>query len=206
MQNVFHLFLIFLVQIFLLDCYPPSWIRELPTQPQSASDAELDGIFEKRLPPLSPLTSVYYKEKHSEILKFNAKEKSFQKIYIREIEDGGIFRRIRIEGSGKYRSKGNWVLLITENIDSEESVWKDGRQISSQKSSDLGSSSRKLLYHYDRGSDSVIPMIYDSGYGEKPFGVVDGTKNPHSEDDHFQISRRNYSRKEYQGHAYYKAK
>ncbi len=205
MQKPLKLFLILISISICIGCYPPSWIRELPSEAQELPDAELDGIFEKKLPPFSPLTSVYYKEKHSEKLKFNVLEKSFQKSYFREIEDDGIFRRIRIEGKGKYKSKGNWVLLITEKVEMEESVWKGDKQISTT-GPQIVSSSHKLLYHFAKNSNSIIPMIYEAGYKEKSFGVVDGTKTPYAEDESFRIARRNFSLKEYQGHAYFKVK
>lgn len=206
MRKLVHTFLIFSALLQALNCYPPSWIRKLPTEPQTAPDVVLDGKFEKRLPPFSPLTSVHYVERQSEILYFDRSEKSFRKIYSREIEEGLLVRKIRVEGKGKYESRGNWVLLRTDSIESEETVWKNGKQISSGKVPDLVSASHTLLYHFDPASSSLVPLVYESGYREKPFGVVEGTQRPYAEDERFFISRRNYSRKEYQSHAYFQVK
>ncbi|TGK04310.1 hypothetical protein EHQ53_02750 [Leptospira langatensis] len=190
---------------YLLNCYPPSWIRELPTSEQTVADVQLQGLYEKRLPPYSPYTSVLYRENHSENLRFDKATKSFRKFYTREIEEKGLVQKFRVVGEGKYRSKGNWVLLTTEKIESEESVWKNGQQISGTGVNTVASS-HKLLYHYDASSDSLIPMINETGYREKAFGVVDGTQTPYAEDELFRLSRRNYTLKEYQGHAYFRSK
>ncbi|EMK01893.1 MULTISPECIES: hypothetical protein [unclassified Leptospira] len=189
----------------IIGCFPPSWIRELPERPESSNDIVLKGIYNKNLPPFSPLTSVTYKENQTERLEFSHSEKTFQKYYFREIEEKGEIRRIKIEGTGQYESRGNWLLLETRKIKKEESVWKDGKQISGPEINFL-ETSHKLLYHYDPSNDSLIPMIYESGYREKPFGVVEGTNSPYAEDEFFRIARRNYSKKEYQGHAYFKVK
>ncbi|TGL59591.1 hypothetical protein [Leptospira sarikeiensis] len=205
MKSKLRTFGILILFLSFVYCFPPSWIRHLPEQPESSSDTFLKGRYAKKLPPFSPLTSTSYKENQSEILHFSDLKKSFQKTYLREIEEKGTVRRIRIDGSGTYESRGNWLLLLTEKIRKEESVWKDGKQISETEINSL-ESSHKLLYHYDSSNDTLIPMIYESGYREKPFGVVEGTKKPYEEDELFRISRRNYSKKEYQGHAYYKVK
>ncbi|WP_108927467.1 hypothetical protein [Leptospira johnsonii] len=203
MKDILAILRILVLLSFSFGCFPPSWIRELPEKPESSSDIILKGIYAKKLPPFSPFTSVTYKENQSERLEFSNSEKSFQKYYLREIEEKGEIRRIQIEGSGTYESRGNWLLLITQKIKKEESIWKDGKQILRQEINFL-ESSHKLLYHYDPSNDSLIPMIYESGYREKPFGVVEGTNTPYAEDELFRISRRNYSKKEYQGHAYFK--
>ncbi|TGJ99743.1 hypothetical protein EHO59_15390 [Leptospira semungkisensis] len=202
---MFRILWILLLPYFTLNCYPPSWVRELPKTPQTSVDAELQGSYEKRLPPYSPYTSVSYRENHSENLKFDKTTRSFRKHYEREIEEKGLIHKFRVVGKGKYKSKGNWVLLQTEKIESEESVWKNGKQIS-RTGVNTVASSHKLLYHYDASSDSLIPMLYETGYREKSFGVVDGTKTPYAEDELFRLSRRNYTLKEYQGHAYFKSK
>ncbi|MEI7011701.1 hypothetical protein [Leptospira licerasiae] len=205
MKDILAFLRILVLLSFFSGCFPPSWIRELPQRPESSSDIFLSGVYNKKLPPFSPLTSVTYKEKQSERLEFSNSEKTFQKYYMREIEEKGVTRRIQIEGSGKYESRGNWILLTTQKIKKEESVWKDGKQISGPEINFL-ETSHKLLYHYDPANGSVIPMIYESGYREKPFGVVEGTNTPYAEDELFRISRKNYSKKEYQGHAYYKVR
>lgn len=205
MKDLLTVFRILVFLSLFIGCFPPSWIRELPEKPESPNDITLKGIYSKKLPPFSPLTSVTYKENQAERLEFSNSEKSFQKYYLREIEEKGEIRRIQIEGSGKYESRGNWLLLNTQKIKKEESVWKDGKQISGPEIN-LLETSHKLLYHYDPSNDSLIPMIYESGYREKPFGVVEGTNTPYAEDELFRISRRNYSKKEYQGHAYFKVR
>ncbi|TGM11314.1 hypothetical protein EHQ81_16670 [Leptospira selangorensis] len=205
MKGILTVLRIFVFLFVLTGCFPPSWIRELPERPESSSDITLKGIYSKKLPPFSPLTSTSYKENQSEKLEFSNSEKSFKKYYLREIEEKGEIRRIQIEGSGKYESRGNWLLLNTQKIKKEESVWKDGKQISGPEINFL-ETSHKLLYHYDPSNDTLIPMIYESGYREKPFGVVEGTNIPYAEDELFRIARRNYSKKEYQGHAYFKVR
>ncbi|EPG75397.1 putative lipoprotein [Leptospira fainei serovar Hurstbridge str. BUT 6] len=195
------------ISVFILlgACFPPAWIRELPPDRQTAKDAVLSGTYSKKLPGLSPLTSLTYIEKHSESIEFSEKDKTFRKTYIREVEEGNKFRRIRIDGKGTFETRGNWVLLTTSSIETEENTWEGGKSLRSSGASNV-SSSYKLLYHYDRESETIIPMVYETGYKEKPFGVVEGIRTPYAEDEAFRISRRNYSKKEYQNHAYFKNK
>ncbi|EQA43410.1 putative lipoprotein [Leptospira broomii serovar Hurstbridge str. 5399] len=189
----------------LISCFPPTWIRELPSDKQTANDVILSGTYSKKLPGFSPLKSLTYVEKHSESIEFSEKDKTFRKTYIREIEEGNKFRRIRIDGKGTFETKGNWVLLRTSSIETEENTWERGKPLQSSGTSNT-LSKYKLLYHYDRESETIIPMVYETGYKEKPFGVVEGIRTPYAEDEAFRISRRNYSRKEYQSHAYFKNK
>ncbi|EQA37113.1 putative lipoprotein [Leptospira inadai serovar Lyme str. 10] len=193
------------VLILLAACFPPAWIRELPSDKQTASDVILSGTYSKRLPGLSPLTSLTYIEKHSESIEFSEKDKTFRKTYIREIEDGNKFRRIRIDGKGTFETRGNWVLLTTSSIETEENTGERGKPLQSSGVSNV-SSEYRMLYHYDRESETIIPMLYETGYKEKPFGVAEGIRTPYAEDEAFRISRRNYSKKEYQNHAYFKNK
>ncbi|TGK13852.1 hypothetical protein EHO60_00400 [Leptospira fletcheri] len=187
----------------LVACFPPAWIRELPAQKQSLPDAVLSGTFRKNIPGMSPLTSLGYIENHSEFIEFSDVEKTFRKTYNREIEEGNKFRQMRVEGKGRFKTKGNWVLLMTESLIIEESVWEKGKkpETSGAKTS---RSNHRLLYHYDPNSLSLIPMLYETGYKEKPFGVVEGIRVPYSEDEAFRIARKNFAKKEYQTHAYYK--
>ncbi|WP_243393424.1 hypothetical protein [Leptospira perolatii] len=136
-----------------------------------------------------------------EKIKFNPVENTFVKTYVREVIDGNKFRRINLEGRGSYEVQGNWILLSTSEIETTEENWKFG-ETSKFSTKTMKSSSHRLLYHFDPLSDSIIPMLYETGYDEKPFGVVEGTRIPYSENEAFQISRKNYASKEYQSHVY----
>ena len=104
---------------------------------------------------------------------------------------------MQITGKGIYQTKGNWILLHTNELKKWESDQKPDDTFKKFE--------HKLLYYYDKKNDVILPMIYDVAYQEKNFGVRDGVNTPYDETDkNFLKHLRIYTYKDYQPHAYFK--
>lgn len=116
----------------------------------------------------------------------------------REVKDVNEYTTHIVSGKGKYAVSGNWVLL--ETIEKGETAFQGNGEAFQIEYLPF---SHKLLYHYDTSSKTLVPLLYESGYKEKTYGLLDGVSQPYLEDKYFQIARRNFLRKEFQFHAYF---
>lgn len=180
-----------------LFCYGKGWIRKLPDR-EYVQNQSVHGTFEKRTNPKSAMNSRFHKNEWKEWITFDSRTDAFEKTYLRVdfFGDRKIFKKII--GRGKYQTKGNWIILNTEEI----------ARFNSEGEENIGfkNYSHAMLYHFDKNSDTIIPMAYESGYEEKSFGVIDGVKTPYEEDKYFFQSRRIYTLKDFQPHAYFRVK
>lgn len=178
-------------------CSNREWIRNLPDR-EFSRDAIINGSFERHTNPKSAINSRFHKNEWREWIVFDNNSGKFEKIYLRVDYFGDSKNLKKIIGRGNYKIKGNWVILNTlekaeVNQDNEsEIVFKDFPH--------------SLLYHYDKKSETIIPMQYESGYTEKKFGVIDGVRFAYMEDEYFFLSRKIYTSKDFQSHAYHRVK
>lgn len=183
--------------IFTIFCSRKDWIRKLPDKDYS-KDQIINGTFIRHTNPKSAINSTFHKNHWNEKILFDKNIGKFEKIYERTDIMGNEKKYLQIRGRGNFYVKGNWIILKTEEIAETNSEDTDSLRFDFKK--------HDLLYHYDENTQTIIPMIYESGYIEKPFGVMDGVKLPYMEDKYFYISRKNFLLKDFQSHAYFQVK
>lgn len=172
-----------------------SWIRELPKS-TNTKNVELSGKYERRTNTKASLTSVYSKNIWTEYIIFGHEKKDEFFKYYESIDTKGISKTIKIIlGKGIYQVSGDWILLTT--FKKKECI--------NQKESDVDwtNFNHKLLYHYDKKTRTIIPMLYETGYVESNFGVKDGVSEANANSEIFHSYRKIYTEKEYHSHAYY---
>lgn len=186
--------MVFTTLILFFSYCKEDWIRKLPPD-EKKTQINIQGVWAKKAMPISPINSNYYKNEWKEEIEFHSN--TFIKKYesIDKIGDKKI--QTKVVGKGEYKTKGNWILLITKQIK---------RWSSDQNSNDsFQDFDHKLLYYYDKKNNVILPMIYDVAYKEKNFGVRDGVNTPYDENDkNFLKYIKIYTYKEYQAHAYFK--
>ena len=179
-----------------LSCSSKEWYRELPKEASQAQPILL-GVYVKKLPSLAPMRSAHIFHEHSEKI-YIQKDGTFRREYISKWTEGIHSRSIFIQADGNYLQKGNWVLLITKT-----------RKIQERKDFELENervldSETRLIYYLWKKGKVLVPMIYETGYREKNFGVKDGLKVPFDELSlEFQRYLQFYTYEEFQSHAYF---
>ena len=186
----------FFIGFIFQNCYP-SWIQSLPDR-EYKENASVKGIWEKRTNARSAMNSSFHKNIWTERIEFDVPVAGeFRKTYEKKDIFGEKIFEKKVTGFGKYQVKGNWVLLLTTELQTEE---MESGIIPNRK---IENYHYPLLYHYDKETLTIIPMIYDTAYERKNFGVKDGVDIPYNEDKNFLIYRKAYLQKEFQSHAYY---
>ncbi|TGK35155.1 hypothetical protein EHQ12_14955 [Leptospira gomenensis] len=192
------LFRFFLI-LFLSQCASSSWIRTLPYSGSEISLATIPaGLYVRNRPERSHRNTLYYKNIVHENILLNSGTGRFEKSTRREIKDKNEYRTTIVVGKGIYSVSGNWVLLETqEKAELSYSGNSEPFQV------EYAPFSHKLLYHYDSETKTLVPLLYETGYEEKSYGLLDGMSAPYAEDRFFAIARRNLLKKEFQFHAYF---
>ncbi|XDD51971.1 hypothetical protein AB3N59_08810 [Leptospira sp. WS92.C1] len=184
----------------LVNC-TPAWIRELPPpglSKESDSDKIPKGVYVRNRPERSHGNTLYYKNTIQERILLNGEDHTFEKFTRREIKDESTYTTQIVNGKGKFSIRGNWLLL--ETLEKGEVLFQGNAEVFQIEYKPFR---HKLLYHYDSSSKTLVPLLYESGYLEKTFGLLDGVNQPYVEDKYFQIARKNFLRKEFQFHAYF---
>nr|WP_243399438.1 hypothetical protein [Leptospira ellisii] len=156
------------------------------------------GMYVRNRPERSNRNTLFYKNLVHENILLNPETKTFEKSSRREIKDKNEYVTRIVVGKGTYSISGNWVLLET----------KEKGEISFPGNSEAfrieyAPFSHKLLYHYDSSTKTLVPLLYETGYEEKTYGLMDGMSSPYVEDRFFLVARRNLLKKEFQFHAYF---
>ncbi|PJZ29322.1 hypothetical protein [Leptospira kmetyi] len=192
----------FLLSVFLVcsGCSSPEWIRELPKDSvQNADTIRIpSGMYVRNRPERSHRNTLFYKNTVQERIFLNGEDGTFEKSMRREVKDVNEYTTHIVSGKGKYIVAGNWVLL--ETLEKGETLFQGNGEAFQIEYAPF---SHKLLYHYDSSSKTLVPLLYESGYREKTYGLLDGVSKPYLEDKYFQIARRNFLKKEFQFHAYF---
>lgn len=189
-----------MVCIHLLNfCSKEDWIRKLP-ETKDKPNVVLSGKWERKTQSRAAMGSIWHKEISKEWIEFDVPQKGeFTKSYSVVNYYGSEKVEEYITGRGKYFVSGNWFLLSTEeqeiiHIDNQTNCCKGYKKFD-----------HKLLYYYDTINNLIIPMLFESGYIEKEYGVKDGVKDPYKEEDeNFKTYIKIYSFKEYHSHSYHK--
>ncbi|PJZ55065.1 hypothetical protein [Leptospira adleri] len=190
---------VFVLLILIAGC-TPNWIRELPAAGPSEKDINSvpGGMYIRNRPERSHMNTLFYKNVVQERIFLNSAERTFEKSMRREVKDKNEYTTYIVSGKGKYSVSGNWVLLETQ--EKGEAEFQGNAEAFEIVYSPF---IHKLLYHYDSSTKTLVPLLYESGYKEKTFGLMDGVSQPYLEDKYFQIARKNFLRKEFQFHAYF---
>ncbi|EMJ95996.1 putative lipoprotein [Leptospira alstonii serovar Pingchang str. 80-412] len=185
---------------FLFFSCSPEWIRKLPPNSVLETDPEKipGGMYVRNRPERSHRNTLFYKNTVQEKIFLNPENRSFEKSMRREVKDVNEYTTHIVSGKGKYSVAGNWVLLET-NQKGETLFQGNGEAFQIE----YRPFHHKLLYHYDSSTKTLVPLLYESGYKEKTYGLLDGVNEPYSEDRYFQIARKNFLKKEFQFHAYF---
>ncbi|MCG6167898.1 hypothetical protein [Leptospira sanjuanensis] len=191
------------VFLFTLSCGAPGWIRQLPPDssdsiPTTGSAKIPGGMYVRNRPERSHRNTLFYKNTVQERIFLNPEDRSFEKSMRREIKDVNEYTTHIVSGKGSYSVSGNWVLL--ETTEKGETFFQGNGEAFEIEYLPFN---HKLLYHYDSSTKTLVPLLYESGYTEKNYGLLDGISKPYLEDRYFQIARRNFLKKEYQFHAYF---
>ncbi|EMM99695.1 hypothetical protein LEP1GSC021_0733 [Leptospira noguchii str. 1993005606] len=185
--------------LILIEC-STSWIRTLP--PNSILETNPEkiprGMYVRNRPERSHINTLFYKNIVQEKILLNAESLTFEKSTKREVKDKNEYTTHIVSGKGKYVVSGNWVLLETYE---KGEVFFQGNRGTFQI--EYFPFYHKLLYHHDPSTKTLVPLLYESGYQEKKYGLLDGIREPYLEDRYFQISRKNFLKKEFQFHAYF---
>ncbi|MBM9578703.1 hypothetical protein JWG45_16270 [Leptospira sp. 201903070] len=183
----------------LIDC-SPRWIRELPANDpiEKIQNTIPGGMYVRNRPERSHRNTLFYKNVVQERIFLNEADRTFEKSMRREVKDKNEYTTYIVIGKGKYSVSGNWVLLETQEK-GEVEFQGNGEAFEIVYSPFI----HKLLYHYDSSTKTLVPLLYESGYREKTFGLMDGVSRPYLEDKYFQIARNNFLKKEFQFHAYF---
>ncbi|MDI7195596.1 hypothetical protein [Leptospira santarosai] len=190
---------IFLASVLFLSC-SPEWIRELPPN----SDLEADsgkipgGTYVRNRPERSHRNTLFYKNTVQERIFLNPEDHTFEKSMRREVKDINEYTTHIVSGKGRYFVSGNWVLL--ETYQKGEAFFQGNGEAFQIEYLPFH---HKLLYHYDSSTKTLVPLLYESGYREKRYGLLDGVSKPYLEDRYFQTARKNFLKKEFQFHAYF---
>ncbi|MBW0434704.1 hypothetical protein DLM76_15360 [Leptospira yasudae] len=191
------------VFLFTLSCGAPEWIRQLPPD-SSDSISTTDsakipgGMYVRNRPERSHRNTLFYKNTVQERIFLNPEDRSFEKSMRREVKDVNEYTTYIVSGKGTYSVSGNWVLFETK--EKGETFFQGNGEAFEIEYLPFN---HKLLYHYDSSTKTLVPLLYESGYTEKKYGLLDGISKPYLEDRYFQIARRNFLKKEYQFHAYF---
>ncbi len=185
--------------LILIEC-STSWIRTLP--PNSILETNPEkiprGMYVRNRPERSHINTLFYKNIVQEKILLNAENLTFEKSTKREVKDKNEYTTHIVSGKGKYVVSGNWVLL--ETYEKGEVFFQGNRETFQIEYFPFY---HKLLYHHDPSTKTLVPLLYESGYQEKKYGLLDGIREPYLEDRYFQISRKNFLKKEFQFHAYF---
>lgn len=180
----------------LISCNRQEWIRKLP--PEHKKPVKIQGRWARNTKPKSPINSFWYKNNWSEEIYFDRPKKGyFIKLYKNTNKYGSRIVVQIITGRGKYTISGNWLLLHTTEREIIEK--KDDKSCCSG----FESFEHRLLYYYHREQKALLPMLYETGYTESNYGVVDGCSKPYQVDENFRTYLQIYSQKEYHSHAYF---
>ncbi|RHX90569.1 hypothetical protein [Leptospira stimsonii] len=185
--------------LLLADC-SPRWIRELPIDSSGGKNENLipGGLYVRNRPERSHRNTLFYKNVVQERIFLNPENHTFEKSMRREVKDKNEYTTYIVSGKGKYSVSGNWILL--ETLEKGEVEFQGNAEAFEIVYSPF---IHKLLYHYDSSTKTIVPLLYESGYKEKTFGLMDGVNKPYLEDQYFQIARKNFLKKEFQFHAYF---
>ncbi|WP_332460800.1 hypothetical protein [Leptospira ainazelensis] len=175
-------------------------MRELPSEAFTEKNIKSipGGMYVRNRPERSHRNTLFYKNTVQERIFLNSADRTFEKSMRREIKDKNEYTTYIVIGKGKYSVSGNWVLL--ETLEKGEVEFQGNAEAFEIVYSPF---IHKLLYHYDSSTKTLVPLLYESGYKEKTFGLMDGVSRPYLEDKYFQIARNNFLRKEFQFHAYF---
>ncbi|TGM10329.1 hypothetical protein EHQ76_00165 [Leptospira barantonii] len=191
--------LLLYVCLFCCGC-STEWIRELPKDSdQTVNSIRVpSGMYVRNRPERSHRNTLFYKNTVQERIFLNGDDGTFEKSMRREVKDVNEYTTHIVSGKGKYSISGNWVLL--ETLEKGETLFQGNAEAFQLEYLPYR---HKLLYHYDSSSKTLVPLLYESGYQEKTYGLLDGVSKPYLEDKYFQIARRNFLKKEFQFHAYF---
>lgn len=188
---------LFLIAILILDCsFQKEWYRKLPIQNLPKANLPL-GTYKKKLNSRAPLNSKYvFHEATEKIIIVESNQ------FIREHEsrwsEGANTKKTFITARGSYQNNGNWILFETKQINYK--FFENGKQLQ-ERTLDVKT---ELLYYFWKNEKVLIPMIYETGFEEKNFGVKDGVKIPYDElEPSFLRYLQFYTYEEYQSHAYF---
>ncbi|AOP36007.1 hypothetical protein A0128_09150 [Leptospira tipperaryensis] len=200
MQKRYPFFVPFLFLFLILLGCSPRWIRELPAEVSNEkTQKEIPGgMYVRNRPERSHMNTLFYKNVVQERIFLNTADRTFEKSMRREVKDKNEYTTYIVSGKGRYSTLGNWVLL--ETLEKGEVEFQGNGEAFVVVYSPF---IHKLLYHYDTSSKTLVPLLYESGYKEKTYGLLDGVKQPYLEDKYFQIARKNFLKKEFQFHAYF---
>ncbi len=172
------------------------WYRQLPPHDLPSAKIPL-GKYSKKIFSKAPLNSRYlFHENKEEILLLP--QMQFTRMYVSKWTEGNLEKETRIFAKGYYQNKGAWVLLTTTQIHYE--FFENNFKIKERKVVDAR---HRLLYYLWKKEKALIPMIYETGYEEKNFGVKDGVSIPYEENSIFYRYLRFYVYEEYQSHGYF---
>ncbi|WCL48673.1 hypothetical protein [Leptospira sp. GIMC2001] len=189
-----NVFVFATIAITLGNCinnFRDNWVRSLPPE-YSQPNWKVDGKWVRVTPPKSAMNSQYHKNTWGEVIEFQSEsidKGTFQKRYWKEDMYGTDKKREEFIFDGTYKRSGNWILLTTLKK----------RDVLTNKLEEFDA---KLLYHYDSKENNLAPMLYETGGVEKEFGILYETKNAYMEDEFFFRARKNFTKKEFQAHAY----
>ncbi|MCB1158035.1 MAG: hypothetical protein H7A25_24000 [Leptospiraceae bacterium] len=176
------------------------WIRSLPKE-RKAPSFSYSGIWIREGRQRAAVNSAYHSDLSRETIRlYPGTEKKFEKTYLRTEILRGIKTSILIKSSGVYEISGNWLLLHTLEIETQQQG--DGKNEQTKKKFD-----HKLLYYYSIKEEALVPMLYEQGYIELNYGIKDGVREIYNEsDENFHHFIHNFTVKEYHSHAYFQEK
>ncbi len=177
-------------------CSQREWYRELPKEAKQTQPILL-GVYVKKLPSRAPMRSAHIFHEHSEKI-YIQKDGRFRREYTSKWTEGMHSKSIFLQAEGNYIQKGNWVLFITKTRKIQE---RKDFKLENERVLDTEIS---LIYYLWKQGQILIPMIYETGYIEKNFGVKDGLKVPFDESSReFKRYLQFYTYEEFQPHAYF---
>jgi hypothetical protein len=170
----------------------PSWIRELPPNPNPIK-TEFPLIWERIGEPLSPMLSKEYTNEWREKIEFSLLEQNYKKEYYESTKSSKESYTCHIIVQGNWEVAGNWIRTEPKN--------KIKDDCSTLPNLDRSAWKRPMVYYRLEPNQILIPMMEEMGFRETGYGIWEMTQSPWQEEG-IPDFWRSFPKKSFQPRAY----